>query len=278
MEENKKPNVWQEISLEGVLNVRDWGGIPLKDGRKVKPGALIRAGRLSQMTDADKEILFDQWKVTTILDLRNDLEVEEHPDPVQEGVKYVQVPIFPGIASGISKEDGGAMTMEEKLLHLASRYSGGKASQLLQTMYPKMVTDDFCLQGIREFFAQLAAHGEGALLWHCTSGKDRTGLTGALLLYVLGASWETILEEYLHTNHQIRDYREMILDVLRKHEVDAETIGQVTILESVDAAYLENCRKTIQEQHGTMEVFLEKVLGLTPEMCQCLREKYTISN
>ncbi|MBP3702120.1 MAG: tyrosine-protein phosphatase, partial [Lachnospiraceae bacterium] len=172
----------REIALEGVLNVRELGGLPLQDGRMVAHGRLIRTGRLSEMTEQDKKILLDQWHVTTIVDLRNDAEVQEHPDPELGEATYHQVPIFPGIASGISKEDGGAMTMEAKTLALASRYSGGRASQLLEGMYPKMVTEEFCIQGIRTFFEKLLEHGDGALIWHCTSGKDRTGLTGALLL------------------------------------------------------------------------------------------------
>lgn len=264
-----------ELPLEGVLNVRELGGLPLRDGRIVAYGKLIRTGRLSEMTSEDKEKLTKQWNITTIVDLRNDQEVAEHPDPEWEGVDYYQVPIFPGIASGISKEDGGAMTMEQKLLFLASRYSNGRASKLLNEMYPKMVREDFCVQGIRRFFELLLEQEEGALIWHCTSGKDRTGLTGALLLHVLGAEWDTIVQEYLHTNQQIREYREHILEVLRKNQIDVETIQQVTILESVDLAYLEHCWQAMTEEWGSVDDFLEKRLGLTPDKRQCLREKYT---
>lgn len=265
----------QELPLEGVLNVRELGGLPLRDGRMVSYGKLIRTGRLSEMTQEDKEKLSKQWNITTIVDLRNDQEVAEHPDPQWEGASYYQVPIFPGIASGISKEDGGAMTMEQKLLFLASRYSNGRASKLLNEMYPKMVREDFCVQGIRRFFELLLEHEDGALIWHCTSGKDRTGLTGALLLYVLGADMDTIAKEYLHTNQQIREYRENILEVLRRNQVEEETIQQVTILESVDLAYLENCWRAMTEEWGSVDAFLEKRLGLTPDKQQRLKEKYT---
>jgi len=264
-----------EMALEGVLNVRELGGLPLRDGRIVSFGKLIRTGRLSEMTQKDKEKMSERWKITTIVDLRNDLEVAEHPDPEWNGVSYHQVPIFPGIASGISKEDGGAMTMEQKLLFLASRYSNGRAGKLLNEMYPKMVREEFCIQGIRRFFELLLQHEEGALLWHCTSGKDRTGLTGALLLYVLGADRDTIAAEYLHTNEQIREYRENILRILRKNHVDPETIQQVTILESVDFAYLESCWKVMAEDWGSVDAFLEKALGLTQDKQDQLRTKYT---
>ena len=266
-----------ELPLEGVLNVRELGGLPLDGGRIVSPGKLIRTGRLSEMTQEDRRKLSERWNITTIVDLRNDQEVAEHPDPEWEGVRYYQVPIFPGIAAGISKEDGGAMTMEQKLIHLASRYSNGRASKLLNEMYPKMVREEFCIQGIRRFFELLLEHEDGALIWHCTSGKDRTGLTGALLLHVLGADWDTIVQEYLHTNEQIREYREHILEVLRKNQIEEETIQQVTILESVDLAYLENCWQAMTQDWGSVDFFLEKRLGLTAEKRCLLRERYTES-
>ncbi len=270
-----RQNATREIALEGVLNVRELGGLPLRDGRVVTHGRLIRTGRLSEMTEQDKKVLLEQWHVTSIVDLRNDLEVEEHPDPELEGTVYHQVPIFPGIASGISKEDGGAMTMEQKILFLASRYSGGRASKLLREMYPKMVTEEFCIQGIRTFFEKLLEHGDGALVWHCTSGKDRTGLTGALLLYILGADWETIVEEYLYTNEQNRAYRENICDILRRNQVDPETVEQIVVLESVDVGYLENCWHQMCKLYGSVEAFLEQQLGLTSEKQEQLRRQYT---
>ena len=74
------------ISLDGALNVRDLGGLPLKDGRYVKKGKLIRSGRLSDLTEQDKNILVHDWNVTTIVDLRNEQEISEHPDAALDGV------------------------------------------------------------------------------------------------------------------------------------------------------------------------------------------------
>ena len=68
------------IILDGALNVRDLGGLPLKNGRCMKVGKLIRSGRLSDLSESDKRLLHEIWNVTTIVDLRNDQEVTEHPD------------------------------------------------------------------------------------------------------------------------------------------------------------------------------------------------------
>ena len=81
MKNKELPDAARIIPLEGVLNVRELGGLPLKDGRTVRCGRLIRSGRLSDLTNLDCRILENRWNVTEIVDLRDDQEVREHPDP-----------------------------------------------------------------------------------------------------------------------------------------------------------------------------------------------------
>ena len=264
----------RRIPMEGALNVRELGGLPLKDGRMVRHGSLIRTGRLSDMTEADKETLA-RWNLTKIIDMRNNQEVCEHPDPTMDGVEWIQLSIFPGGAAGISREDNGE-TLMDKAVRLSEMYAGGKARKLLQTMYPRMVGEEFCVAQIRRFFDLLLEHEDGAVAWHCTSGKDRTGLTCALLLYVLGAEKETILEDYLETNDQIADYRNALLDGLRQRGIEEEKVQQIYYLESVDVAYLDSCMEVITEKYGTLDRFVEEYLGITREKRTALLEKYTV--
>ena len=266
-------NLARVIPMEGALNVRELGGLPVSGGRMIRHGSLIRAGRLSDMTLQDKENL-QKWNLTKIIDMRNNQEVFEHPDPELPGVTWVQLSIFPGGAAGISREDNGE-TLMDKAMRLAEMYSGGRARKLLESMYPRMVQEAFCVGQIRTFFRLLAEHEGGALAWHCVSGKDRTGLTGALLLYVLGASRETILEDYLYTNEQIREYRMTLLDGLRERQVDPEKIEQIRVLESVEEGYLDRCLTAIVETYGSLETFIDDHLGITEEVKKVLRDKYT---
>ncbi len=265
----------RELPLSGVLNARELGGIPLRGGRAVRPGMLIRTGRLSDMTEEDRRCLLTDWKLTTILDLRNDQEIAANPDPAMDGVTHCQVPIFPGLAGAISREDHQIQSLEERVMMAARHYAGGKATKLLREMYPEMVEKDYCIRGVRLFFEKLLKQEDGALIWHCTSGKDRTGITGALLLHILGASWETIAEEYLLTNVQTEEYRQNLVNILRRLEADEESIEQIIVLESVDLTNLENCWKSMEKQCGSVDNYIEKVLGLDKEKRQLLCEKYT---
>lgn len=264
------------LPLEGILNARELGGLPLRNGRQVKRGCLIRAGRLYGMTKEDQRILEQEWNVTDILDLRNAGEIAEYPDPALSKALFYHVPFFPGEEKGISKEEGEKGKIAWAL-RTARSLQGGGARRLLQEMYPDMVRNPYCLNGIREFFRLLSAHEEGALLWHCTSGKDRTGLSCALLLYVLGASWETIEEDYLLTNIQIQSYRDWLCEGMRKQGAEPDLIRQIYDLESVESDYLESCLSVIRQQYGSMDCFVAEILGLNEDIQETLLKKYTES-
>lgn len=273
MDKQGTENIQRVIKFEGILNARELGGIALSDGRKVKNGCLIRSSRLSKMTEADKHILTNEWGLTTIVDLRNDQEISEHPDREIEGVTFLRIPLSKENVSGVSREEKGEGPLAHTI-HLAESMTNG-AKRLLQELYPKMVTQDFCIGQISKFFEALLEHEDGALLWHCTSGKDRTGITGALLLLVLGASWDTIMDDYLYSNAQNREYRDNLCRLMESHGVEPRLIKEIYTLESVDASYLESCITAIKEKFGSIDVFLTEAVGITSEIKAKLREKYT---
>lgn len=262
------------IRLDGVQNARELGGLPLANGRSVRRGCLIRSGRLSDMTEQDRLLLSEQWHVTHILDLRNQQEAAEHPDLALPGAQYCFLPVFSSKEIGVTREDGNR-DIAEKAIAVATMHRGGGARRLLEGIYPKMVLEENCLQQIRRFFGILLDNEEGAVIWHCTSGKDRTGVTAALLLSALGASWETVIEDYLQTNEQVRDYREGLCRAMQERGAQDDLIEEIRVLESVDRRYLDNCRQLIEQRYGGMEAFLEVQLGLTPERRSRLQEKYT---
>ena len=262
------------LPLNGVANARDLGGLPLSAGREMKKGCLIRAGRLSDMTEQDLHILEKEWRVTEIIDLRNDQEIAEHPDPRLPHAAFHHLPLLPGEAAGISREDCGE-SLENHVLRLANRYRGGAAERLLRRMYPDMIENAFCIKRLRDFFQLLLAHETGALLFHCTSGKDRTGLCSALILRILGASWETVLADYLFTNYQVQTYREGLCERLRLMGAEEEAVQQIHILESVRAEYLESCMTAIEKLYGSFALFVSGPLGIDREARRKLEEKYT---
>ena len=265
------------IKLAGALNVRELGGLQVHNARKIKSGKLIRAGRLSNLTEDDIEILTSKWNVKTIVDLRNSQEISEHPNVEIEGANFRKISLIQGELAGISREDFGMDIIDWAIMRAKNLKEDGGSEKFLEKMYRQMAEESECQEKIKDFFECLLMHREGSLLWHCTSGKDRTGVTGALLLYALGADMETIKADYLYTNEQNFQYRERLLEEMRKRGAKEDVVEQMQVLESVNWSYIESFFDVIRKQYGSIEQFLEIRIGLTSEKRNTLFELYTES-
>ena len=263
------------LHLQGVLNARELGGLPLKDNRVVKHGKIIRTGRLSNLTVDDRKQLKDTWHVTRIVDLRNNREVAEYPDMELEGAVYQQISIIPGELDGISRQDNGMDPIDRAIIRAENLHKNGGAKGLLEGMYGQMADDEYCADRIKDFFDMMLDLEEGAFIWHCTSGKDRTGVTGGLMLYALGADMETIKEDYLYTNIQNRQHREKVLDMMKVKKASDIRIGEIEILESVAWEYMESFFRGIETKYGSIDNFLSQRIGLDKDKLEKLTEKYT---
>lgn len=263
------------IALEGALNAREMGGLPLKNGKRVKFGRLIRTGRLSDLTDQDCNVLSRVWHVKKIIDLRNDCEISEYPDVRLEGAEFLQVDLLSGKMEGISREDYGMSMVDYAIMRARKLAEGVGAENLLTGMYGRMAEDPECVKKIRDFFEIIQRQEDGAVLWHCTSGKDRTGVTGALLLYVLGADMEIIKEDYLYTNEQNQEYREVLLEKMKRKGAEEALIKEMAVLESVDWRYIQNFFQSVKNIYGSVDEFLSEQIGITERRKAIFREMYT---
>ena len=160
-----------------IQNKRDLGGLKTKDGKVIRNGMLVRSAKLAEAEENDLK------GIATIIDLRTEAEREEMPD-LTCGREYLPVPVFNKMNEGISHEEEA----ENKAIpDMAVLYG------ILMRVY----ADNF-----RKILKTILEHdySKGAVLWHCTEGKDRCGMTTALVLEALGVDRDTILEDYLKTN------------------------------------------------------------------------------
>ena len=175
------------VVLEGARNCRDLGGYPAAGNRRVRPGALYRSDRLSTLTDDDLDELGSRG-IRTVVDLRAGPEIERDRSL-----------LWPGVISHISLPVGdtvdGDISMVEQIFEGRLRsVSEGDMAEL----YLKMIGE------YGERFAQLVAIAADVdhlpMLFHCTAGKDRSGIASALLLEALGVDRETVLDDYCLSN------------------------------------------------------------------------------
>lgn len=219
--------------------MRDLGGIKTKDGREISYKKLIRSAAL---TDAEEK---DLAGISAVIDLRTPEEAREKPDKTYE-VPYLYQPVFEGLVKGITKENRnrwvGAPDMDEIYARIVDHHYESFRTTLLTIMNHDYST--------------------GAILWHCSEGKDRCGITTALVLEVLGVPRDQIMEDYLKTNLINLEKASKLREQVRPERGDlaAENIYRATI---ADPSYLEAAWEAMGDDyiHGCLGIEEQQILS-----------------
>ena len=208
-------------NLRKTLNFRDLGGYPTKDGRIIKKGLFYRSGGIFLFNEEELEF-FKKLGIHTIFDLRTSEEIEEKPNPRLEGINYIQ---FSGIMSEIGKGIDFSPTGMRRI-----GKEGQEQYQLLKQYFTGMPYEN---KAIQLFFQQIK-EGHVPIVFHCASGKDRTGITAMLLLLLLGVSDEVAFEDYMLSNEYLKENLERELNDKKEHiQKNPEAEELLTMMEGV---------------------------------------------
>lgn len=262
------------LPVVNIVNARDLGGYKTTDGKTVRDGLLLRSASLADASEKDLAYLAGA-SVGTVVDFRMDFELRGKEDKMIPGSHYVRLPIN---SSGMDMADEDAQELSRhksfdvrKFIMIAA--FNKRAQRIAREMYPTMVTDKDCQKKFTRFL-QLVAHADSAILFHCTQGKDRTGLASAYILSALGVDRETIIKDFDATNtiyakdvkrisRRIRFLggKEKELDTVKAF-IGANTESFIKVLDLIDSEY------------GSMTNYLQGPLGLSEEDIRLLKEHY----
>ncbi|MDR1211186.1 MAG: tyrosine-protein phosphatase [Spirochaetaceae bacterium] len=219
------------LPLTGVYNVREFGGYPASGGRRVKPGLVYRSGDLDSLTSEDRTVM-EGLGLKTIIDFRSGEERERSPDPdLASLVNRVWLPINAGNMTGIDKRKGPQSYRD-----------------IMLDLYRALVRD--LIPEYRRFFAAVSDPLSPPLLFHCSAGKDRTGVAAALFLSALGVDRETIYSDY---ELSVPLLKERFRPLLEARPEFADIVA-------VKREYLEASFKTIDGEFGGMDSYLAERL------------------
>ena len=263
------------LHFDGIENARELGGLVMQDGRTIRTGKLVRSGELSNASDADVSLLKSRFDLSDVYDFRFERERSSKPDREIDGVTYTWLSTLPQAfvdAFSSGRADTTVVQSAGLLETVASYAFNPKAQELADRLYPAIVMDPTSQKRYGEFL-QGVLDAEGGVLWHCSQGKDRCGLGSAFVLAALGASRETIVEDFALSNVSYAPAVEALsARIVEKGGTEAE----LRFIRSMIGVSVENFESTldlIDAQYGSLSDYLEKALGFTARDQIILRDK-----
>ena len=257
----------QQIGITSIHNARQLGGYRIGD-KHIKDGLLLRTARLSGLSAEDSTLLADRYRVQCIYDFRGQEESLTAPDVIPGSSRYMNL--------SISLDEGGDRSAfktdsEAEMIGMLLKYADNPMIQdLCAHMYDKILFEKSSQEVYRRFFADLVTVNpeDGAVLWHCTQGKDRAGCASALLLSALGAERELIMADF---NLSKEYYDPYVATINIENETQSHVINTLI---SVNPVVFEEALDKIDERYGSHRNYLTECIGVTPEMMEILRERY----
>ncbi|KAI0092184.1 protein-tyrosine phosphatase-like protein [Irpex rosettiformis] len=247
------------VSVPGVVNVRDLGSYSTTyPGMITKPKLLYRSGEISNITEEGKERL-KELGIGAVYDLRSDTEIAKYntPCPVIEGIEVIRTPVF--------KHEDYTPEMMAKRFEL---YASGKIEAFME-LYSQILEHGGPAFGA--ILRYIRDHPESGCMFHCTAGKDRTGVVAALLLKLAGVDDDAIAEDYSLTRIGREPMRDQVMERLAKVPLFAadneKALNMLTSRKEVMSAFL----KEFDNKYGGVECYLKTHVHLSDEDIDTVR-------
>ncbi len=244
------------LGLKTTVNLRDIGGYPTSDGRRVRWGRVYRSGTLNELSPEDVTALAGLG-LTAICDLRTPEEVADSPDDMARfGATYQHLPVQ------VSRDSMGQLR--------AMLFQPARLSDMMRSSYNDVMLESNAglIGGI---LRQMSDPANLPMLFHCTAGKDRTGVLAAVLLATLGVPDEVIAADYALSNlfyHKFRIYVGVVLKKVRWLGLSLDALHPLMI---ADGGMMSEMLVKLREKYGSIDAYLTGRAGLTAAEVAALR-------
>lgn len=237
------------LRLQGAPNFRDLGGLVNAQGQSLHTGLIYRSDHLGKLTHHDiQKLESHNDRPWLVLDFRGLDERNAFPCSLPDA-KVVSLPIEPTVLQALSD-------LHQQGIEISSE----KTVELMQDTYRNFIFQHSHTFGA--FFDALLSHSDFNVVFHCTAGKDRTGVAATLLLHALNVPMDSIWDDYLLTNERLKAFP--------IHEV-SPAVAQV--LRTVQPAFLQAALQAIETQYSNMDVYLHQALGVNQNARQLLANR-----
>ena len=259
----------QTIHIESVVNARELGGYKNKEGKTIKHNLLLRTGKLNTCSTDDIDTLVNEYHLKKIFDFRGSSERMLEPDPEMKNVQNIWMPILDE-----SNQDENNAAMRELGSDMYKMFMFFIEKGFMQNMYVDMLSSRYAHQQYHNFLKEVIDCKEGAVLWHCSAGKDRTGLAALFLLTILNVDENTILEDYVLTNEYVEDLVDHRMQEFKERGCPEEYMKDVQTIDGVNLDYFKTGLNYIKENYGSVMDYIHNQLNISEEDCEILRNRY----
>jgi protein-tyrosine phosphatase len=257
----------QSLGIASVPNLRDLGGYQTSDGATVAAALVYRSNQLSGISPADMEQLA-ALGLKNAYDLRTAPEREARPEELPPGVNYVVLDV-------LADAPGAGPAMLERLMQnpeeANAALGGGKAEEGFRQSYREFVSLSSAQAEFRKLYLGLGDEEQLPALFHCTTGKDRTGWAAAALLSLLGVPRDVVMQDYLRSNEYILPLYQPVIDGFvaggGEERIPLAILG-------VRQEYLDAAFDEMETTYGTIEHYFSEGLGIDAAQQQALRDLY----
>lgn len=252
------------IGLENTINFRDLGGLKTKDGRTVRKGFIYRSDNLSKLETADFG-RFNALRIGTVYDLRTEHEIKGKEDHLPANVHYLHTPV-------VQDNAGEIKGLKKRVLN--GEITEQQAKDMTARFYADAVTVN--IGSVKDILKQITSSNQ-PVLYHCSAGKDRTGIISALILSILNVDRQVIVDDFMVSNYYRRGRAEKTLGKAKLGRIIKPKLnmGAIEILSTVDESFIHATFNAIDSTYGGMEPFIENQLGIDKEARKLLIEKLT---
>ncbi len=225
------------IPVPGTFNLRDLGGYETSEGRPTRTGLLFRADSLAHLSEDGVRIL-ETLGLRLVCDLRRPEELTEFPNRLPDGVRY----------------DHNPMTLDVNIMTNMRSADYDWSAFRLEMLFTQML--DSSGETFRRVFEHLADAGSYPFLFHCAAGKDRTGVTAALLLRVVGVPDTTIIADFALSAEHIRPRVPQFLERMRERGTNPAMAAHLL---GAPAEAMQATLAHLDERYGSTRSYLEQI-------------------
>lgn len=249
--EHPEREQWRKLPFEKMHNFRDLGGYYTADGRPLRWGRLYRSDKIAGLSDEDIKYL-KRLNLRRIVDFRSPEEYQSNPHSLWPDADVaihllpvsVEAANFEKLTARLTAASIGAEEMADFLI-AANREMIERFTPTFRQWMQLLLEEDFYPQ-----------------VFHCSAGKDRTGLAAALVLHALGVDDDVIMQDYLATNTYTEARVRRILDLLTEHPEWRHSDAALGSLLRASPEFLNAAYGAIEKDYGDIDRYLQVGLGI----------------